>query len=142
MAIRRVHRDHVAPGMPMISADARLLIWPGTGAHYANMNWVRLEPGEGNRPHQHPESEDTIYIIEGRGTVEDLDSGTVHEFRAGDAVYVPPGVRHAVRANLGVAVISVGGPTPPDRTLLRMTTERPADAQAARQDGHTAKADC
>jgi quercetin dioxygenase-like cupin family protein len=103
----------------MISADARLLIWPGTGAEYANMNWVRLEPGEGNRPHSHAASEDTIYIIEGRGTVENLDSGSLHEFQAGDAVYVPPGVRHAVRADRGDVVISVGGPTPPDWAMVR-----------------------
>ncbi len=119
MAIRRVHRDQVAPGVPLISADARLLIWPGTGAPYANMNWVRLEPGEANQPHRHAQSEDTIYILEGCGTVANLDTGTVHEFRAGDAVYVAPGVRHAVRADRGVPVVSVGGPTPPDRAMLK-----------------------
>lgn len=119
MAIRRVHRDDVAPGVPQISADARLLIWPGAGAPYANMNWVRLEPGESNRPHRHAQSEDTIYILKGCGSVENLDTGTVHEFRAGDAVYVAPGVQHMVRADRGVPVISVGGPTPPDRAMLK-----------------------
>lgn len=119
VTIQRVHRDEVRPGVPLISADARLLIWPGTGARYANMNWVRLEPGESNAPHRHAESEDTIYIIEGEGTVENSDTGKVHEFRTGDTVYISPGVRHAVRADRGVSVVSVGGPTPPDWTLLR-----------------------
>jgi len=119
MAIRRIHRDDIPPSVPMISADARLLVWPGTGARYANMNWVRLEPGEENRPHRHEASEDTIYIIRGRGSVENLDTGAILEFQAGDAVYVTIGVRHAVRADRGSAVVSVGGPTPPDWVMLR-----------------------
>lgn len=124
ITIRRVHRDDVQPGVPLISADARLLIWPGTGANYANMNWVRLEPGESNIPHRHAESEDTIYIIEGKGTVENTDTGDVYEFGAGDAVYVSPGVRHSVRADRGVPVISVGGPAPPDWTMVRSINAR------------------
>lgn len=131
MAIRRVHRDEVEPGVPLISADARLLIWPGTGARYANMNWVRLEPGESNTPHRHTYSEDSIYIVDGEGTVEDGDTGSVCEFSAGDAVYVRPGVRHAVRADRGVPVISVGGPTPPDWAMLRAATGNEGDLSTA-----------
>lgn len=135
--IKRVHRDEVQPSVPLISADARLLIWPGTGARYANMNWVRLEPGESNVPHRHTESEDTIYIVSGEGTVENYDRDEIHQFRAGDAVYVAPGIRHAVRADRGVPVISVGGPTPPDWGILRSSdtqmASRPAGADVRRR---------
>jgi mannose-6-phosphate isomerase-like protein (cupin superfamily) len=50
------------------------------------------------------------------------DGRLAAEFRAGDAAYVNPGVRHTVRADRGVPVISVDGPTPPDRALLRAST--------------------
>ena len=75
--------------MPIISRDARLVVWPGVGAMTANMNYVRMEPGEANVPHIHVESEDTIFILEGHGTVEDFDNGTKLPFHAGQAIHVP-----------------------------------------------------
>lgn len=118
MAIRVFHRDEATVSMPMIASDARLVVWPGVGAHTANMNYVRMNPGEANVPHAHGESEDSIFIVSGRGTIEDLDHGRVHEFTAGDVIHVPAGVRHAVRADRGEPVVSVGGPCPPDRAML------------------------
>jgi quercetin dioxygenase-like cupin family protein len=111
----------------MISSDARLVVFPGVGAESANMNYVRLEPGEENVPHVHPESEDTIFILAGKGTVCDHDSGVVQEFEAGDVIHVPIGRKHAVRADRGAEVVSVGGPCPPDRGML----ERAAAAAKA-----------
>ena len=75
--VRIFHRDDPGVQVPLISRDARLIVWLGVGAETANMNFVRLAPGEANVPHVHPESEDTIYILEGRGTVSDFD----HEVR-------------------------------------------------------------
>ncbi len=119
MGIRVFHRDDVAPSLPMISADARLLAWPGIGAMMANMNCVVLQPGEANVRHVHADSEDTIYIVAGRGTVQNADTDQVLEFEAGDVVHVPPGVAHAVRADRGERIVSVGGPCPPDMTMLK-----------------------
>jgi quercetin dioxygenase-like cupin family protein len=118
-AVRLFHRDRPDLLMPLISSDARLVIWPGVGAHTANMNYVSMEPGEENVPHVHPHSEDTIYIVEGRGTVRNMDDGTVQPFHAGKAIFVPAGVGHQVRADAGVKVVSVGGPCPPDYDMLR-----------------------
>lgn len=124
--VRKFHRDRPALKVPMISSDARLVVFPGVGAESANMNYVRLEPGEENVPHIHPESEDTIFILAGAGTVCDHDNEVVQEFEAGDAIHVPVGLKHAVRADRGVEIVSVGGPCPPDRGML----ERAAAAAA------------
>jgi quercetin dioxygenase-like cupin family protein len=130
--IQVLHQDRPALMLPIISADARMIVWPGVGAWTATMNYVRMQPGEENSPHTHAESEDTIVILEGRGSIDDLTSGKTHEFRAGDVIYVPIGVRHAVRANRGQNVVSVGGPCPADLPFLRLCgAEIPEHSQSA-----------
>jgi quercetin dioxygenase-like cupin family protein len=108
-------REGVA--VPMISRQARLVAWPGAGAQQAQMNYVILEPRESNVPHRHDRSEDTIFVVEGRGTVSNTDSGTVHPVEAGCIVHVPAGVGHAVTAV--TRMVSVGGPCPPDEAMLK-----------------------
>jgi len=127
LAIRVYHRDKPDRMLPIISRDARLIVWPGVGAMTANMNYVRLEPGEANVPHIHAESEDTIFILAGRGTVEDFDNGTKLPFHAGQAIHVPVGVKHAVAADQGVEVVSTGGPCPADFRMLRAVGAWPKD---------------
>jgi quercetin dioxygenase-like cupin family protein len=117
--VRIFHRDDPGVQVPLISRDARLIIWLGVGAETANMNFVRLAPGEANVPHIHPESEDTIYILQGRGTVVDFDHELRLGFEAGDVIHVPVAIKHAVYADRGEAVVSVGGPAPADRHMLR-----------------------
>jgi quercetin dioxygenase-like cupin family protein len=113
--------------LPIISKDARLVVWPGVGAEIANMNYVRMEPGEANVPHIHAASEDTIYILEGEGTVRDFDHDLQLDFRVGDVIHVPPGVRHAVAADKGARVVSVGGPCPADYAMLKAVGALPDD---------------
>ena len=128
MAIRIFHRDKPDRLMPMISRDARLIVWPGVGAMTANMNYVRLEAGEANVPHIHPESEDTIFILEGEGTIEDFDNGVRLPFHAGQALHVPVGVKHAVFADRGVGLTSTGGPCPADFRMLKAIGAWPKDS--------------
>lgn len=104
--------------IPIISANARLVVWPRMGARIASMNFVVLEPGEENQPHAHPTSDDTIVILEGWGSIEDLASERHHQFRAGDVVHVEAGVPHRVKADHGARIVSAGGPCPPDQQLL------------------------
>lgn len=118
--VRVFHRDNPGLKVPLISRDARFVVWLGAGAETANMNFVILEPGESNVPHKHAESEDTIFILGGQGSVEDITNQTRTSFRAGDVVHVPVGVEHAVHADAGVVVVSAGGPCPADRHLLAM----------------------
>jgi quercetin dioxygenase-like cupin family protein len=127
VSIRVFHRDRPTLRLPLISRDARFVVWPGTGAWNANMNYVVLEPGEANVPHIHSHSEDTIFILDGEGTAADLDNGLDLPFRAGCIIHVPVGVRHAVRADRGTRVVSVGGPAPADVPLLRKVGAIPAD---------------
>lgn len=117
--IRLFHRDDPGVSLPMISRDARLIVWLGSGSKTANMNYVRLETGEGNKPHVHAESEDTIYILEGSGTVVDYTHDLRLPFNAGQIIHVPVGIKHAVYADRGEAVVSFGGPSPADRGMLR-----------------------
>lgn len=105
------------------------MIWPGVGAWVANLNYVKLEPGEANQPHIHVESEDTIFILEGEGTIHDYTNDLSIPFHAGCVVHVPIGVKHAVAADRGAHITSVGGPSPADLPLLKAVGALPADAK-------------
>jgi len=131
MAIRIFHRDRPTLRLPLISKDARFVIWPGVGAWDANLNYVVLEPGEENVPHVHTLSEDTIFILDGEGTIVDHTNDIELPFHAGCLVHVPVGVKHAVKADRGVGIVSVGGPAPADVPLLKAVKALPADAGPA-----------
>ena len=118
MAVKVLHCNEPGLMVPFISADARLVVWLGSGARTANMNYVVLEVGERNKEHVHRYSEDTIHILEGRGTAEDLTHGVKIPFGPGDTVHIPPGVWHAIAADKGERVTSVGGPCPADLDML------------------------
>src|ERR1700733_7339631 len=130
MAIRVFHRDKPSLCLPLISKDARFVVWPGVGAWRANMNYVRLEPGEANVPHIHTLSEDTIFILEGEGTIFDYTNDIKLPFHSGCIVYVPVGIKHAVAADRGVGIVSVGGPSPADVPMLKAVGAIPKDAVA------------
>ena len=117
--VRIFHRDQPTAIVPMIARDARLIVWAGVGAYTANMNYVDMQAGERNKDHVHVESEDTIYILDGKGSIEDLTNGLRLEFEAGDVVHVPVGVWHAVSGDRDDHIESVGGPCPADWNMLR-----------------------
>jgi quercetin dioxygenase-like cupin family protein len=79
-----------------------------------------MQPGESNVPHVHESSEDTIFILQGRGSIRDYTAGARLEFGPGDVLHVDAGIRHAVFADMEEVVVSVGGPCPADLGLLRM----------------------
>lgn len=117
--VRIFNADREGEPLPMIGKQVRLVVWPGVGADVATMNFAVLEPGEENQPHAHAESDDTIAILDGRGSVDDLTNGVTHEFEAGDVVFVRAGIMHKVKADKGVRIVSAGGPCPPDLGMLR-----------------------
>ena len=55
-----------------------------------------LEPGQATERHYHGESEEIYFLLEGGGTME-LD-GEMREVGPGDAILIPPGARHTLRA--------------------------------------------
>lgn len=55
-----------------------------------------LAPGQSTERHYHRESEEIYFLLEGGGLLE-VD-GETREVVPGDAVLIPPGARHALRA--------------------------------------------
>jgi quercetin dioxygenase-like cupin family protein len=117
--VRSFHRDRPGLLVPFISNDARLIVWLGEGAITANMNFVVLQPGERNREHVHVESEDTIHVLAGHGTAENVSTGEAFGFGPGDTIHIEIGIWHAIAADRGETVVSVGGPCPADTNMLR-----------------------
>ena len=56
-----------------------------------------LEPGQATERHFHAESEEIYFVVEGSGEME-LD-GERRRVGVGDAVLIPPGARHQIRAD-------------------------------------------
>ena len=56
-----------------------------------------LAPGQSTQRHYHAESEEIYYVVEGSGEME-LD-GERRPVAVGDAVLIPPGARHQIRAD-------------------------------------------
>ena len=57
---------------------------------------ARLEPGQVTERHYHRRSEEIYFVLEGAGVLE-LNGESV-DVHAGDAVLIPPGAWHQIRA--------------------------------------------
>ena len=57
---------------------------------------VILLPGKGHDRHDHPDSEEILYVLSGAGE-QMLDDGEPFAVRAGDAIHVPAGMFHSTR---------------------------------------------
>jgi oxalate decarboxylase/phosphoglucose isomerase-like protein (cupin superfamily) len=75
---------------------------------------VVLQPGRGHDRHNHPESEEILYVLSGEGE-QVLDDREPFEVKPGDTIYVPTGVFHSTK-NTGwepmrlLALYNPGGP--------------------------------
>jgi oxalate decarboxylase/phosphoglucose isomerase-like protein (cupin superfamily) len=75
---------------------------------------VVLLPGRGHDRHNHPESEEILYVLSGEGE-QMLDDGEPFPVKPGDTIYVPTGVFHST-SNTGwepmrlLAFYNPGGP--------------------------------
>ena len=75
---------------------------------------VVLLPGKGHDRHNHPASEEILYVLSGEGR-QMLDDGEPFPVQAGDTIYVPAAVFHAT-VNTGweplrlLAIYNPGGP--------------------------------
>lgn len=58
-----------------------------------------LEPGAATQRHYHRESEELYYVVEGAGEME-ID-GERARVGPGDAILIPPGAWHQIRADAG-----------------------------------------
>jgi mannose-6-phosphate isomerase-like protein (cupin superfamily) len=57
---------------------------------------AKLEPGQVTERHYHRASEEIYFLLDGTGVLE-LD-GQVRDVQPGDAVLIPPGAWHQIRA--------------------------------------------
>jgi oxalate decarboxylase/phosphoglucose isomerase-like protein (cupin superfamily) len=89
-----------------------------TGCRNSSGGVVILDPGKGHARHNHPGSEEILFVISGEGDqmVEDDEGNAMYRhIRAGDMVFVPDSVFHGTE-NSGweplrlLAVYSPGGP--------------------------------
>jgi mannose-6-phosphate isomerase-like protein (cupin superfamily) len=55
---------------------------------------ARLPPGASTAPHFHPRAEEIYYLLEGRGRMQ--IEGDVRHVGPGDAIAIPPGLRHQI----------------------------------------------
>jgi len=75
---------------------------------------VVLQPGRGHDRHNHPESEEILYVLSGEGE-QMLADREAFQVKPGDTIYVPTGVFHSTR-NTGwepmrlLAIYNPGGP--------------------------------
>lgn len=86
----------------------------GTEGATISFGEVVLQPGKGHDRHNHPESEEILYVLSGDGE-QMVDDGEPFPVQAGATIYVPTGVYHSTR-NTGweplrlLALYNPGGP--------------------------------
>ena len=81
---------------------------------------VFLEPGKGHARHNHPGSEEILYVVSGQGNqMIDIDGEEWEPIAAGDLVHIPPDIFHAT-LNTGwepLKLIAVYSPPGPEALL-------------------------
>lgn len=73
-----------------------IVVSPGTvGSKHLVMGYSELDVNERVNPHIHDYSEESFFVLEGKGRIHIEDTGLI-EFETGDAVLVPKGKLHWV----------------------------------------------
>jgi mannose-6-phosphate isomerase-like protein (cupin superfamily) len=90
-------RDAAEPFTTADGSTIRSLLDLGTApVRSVSLAEATLEAGTATVRHHHRVSEEIYYLVEGSGVME-LD-GEVAAVRAGDAILIPPGAWHQIRA--------------------------------------------
>lgn len=79
---------------------------------------VVLLPGKGHDRHNHPHSEEILYVLSGEG-MQTLHDGMPFPVKAGDTIYVPTAAYHATM-NTGwepLRLLALYNPAGPERDL-------------------------
>lgn len=112
-------RAHDLPTQTFTWGAIKWLVAPGM-TESANISFgeVMLLPGQGHDRHNHPNSEEILYVLSGEGEqmLNDEESFLV---RAGDTIYVPTAVFHSTM-NTGWAplrLLAIYNPGGPERDL-------------------------
>jgi oxalate decarboxylase/phosphoglucose isomerase-like protein (cupin superfamily) len=79
---------------------------------------VILLPGQGHTRHNHPDSEEILYVLSGQGE-QMLDDGEPFPVKPGDTIYVPTAMFHAT-LNTGwepLRLLALYNPAGPEKVL-------------------------
>ena len=79
-----------------------------------------LLPGEGHTRHNHPPSEEILYVLSGVGE-QMVDDEPGFEVRAGDTIYIPTAIYHST-VNTGwepLVLLAIYNPGGAERALKR-----------------------
>lgn len=60
---------------------------------------VVIEPGSAPPPHQHDDTEQVFYVLEGKGTLRIGAEKSEHTVSPGDVVRIPPRTVHSIRCD-------------------------------------------
>jgi quercetin dioxygenase-like cupin family protein len=73
------------------------LVMDRSAAETSEVFIVVLEPGEAPPLHQHPDTEQVFYVLEGRGVLRVGEDGKRYDVAPGDVVRIPPHTLHSIR---------------------------------------------
>ena len=91
-------RDRAEPFTTKDGSTIRVLLDAAHGgAAYQSLAEATLGPGQATERHYHGETEEIYVVLEGVGEME-VD-GSVSHVGPGDAILIPPGARHQIRAD-------------------------------------------
>jgi oxalate decarboxylase/phosphoglucose isomerase-like protein (cupin superfamily) len=111
---------------PLVAAD-------NTPATAVSLMHVVLLPGEGHVRHNHPDSDEILYILAGRGE-QMVDDSDTFEVGAGQAVFIPAGAFHST-INKGwepLTLLAIYAPAGAEEALKGLPDHRelkPGEAQ-------------
>lgn len=99
--------------------DIKILSEPDvTGSESISVGMVVLAPGKGHERHNHPDSDEILFIISGKGE-QMIDDEPAVEVGPGASIYIPKGVFHST-INTGwepLRLLAVYTPSGPEDVL-------------------------
>lgn len=106
-----VQADAAVP-LHLPGRDWSLLLGPeNVGSHHITMGFAVFPGGSAPAGHTHPNEEEMVYVLSGRGRI--TTDGVSLALEPGVAVYIPPGVHHSTSADPGQALLLVTAFSPP-----------------------------
>ncbi|HEY3106248.1 MAG TPA: cupin domain-containing protein [Gaiellaceae bacterium] len=95
--MRVASRDRAEPFTTLDGSTIRVLLDAAEGgARNQSLAEAELSAGQATQRHYHPRTEEIYVLLEGSGEME-VD-GERSEVGPGDAILIPPGARHQIRA--------------------------------------------
>jgi oxalate decarboxylase/phosphoglucose isomerase-like protein (cupin superfamily) len=91
----------------------------------ASLMHVVLLPGQGHVRHNHPDSDEILYFLAGRGE-QMVDDSTTYEVYAGRAVFIPKGAFHST-VNTGwepMSILAIYAPAGAEEALKGLPDHR------------------